>query len=63
AMAFFNQDDNAVKEFNKALNQLSQQNIQVEYPAKLESQSQLSDVIRERLRCEVTTMTGTGDTY
>lgn len=31
AMAFFNQDDNAVKEFNKALNQLSQQNIQVEY--------------------------------
>ncbi|EPM6343968.1 TPA: uroporphyrinogen-III C-methyltransferase [Vibrio parahaemolyticus] len=61
AMAFFNQDDNAVKEFNKALNQLSQQNIQVEYPAKLESQSQLSDVIRERLRREVTTMTGTGD--
>ncbi|TNZ74688.1 uroporphyrinogen-III C-methyltransferase, partial [Vibrio parahaemolyticus] len=54
-------DDNAVKEFNKALNQLSQQNIQVEYPAKLESQSQLSDVIRERLRREVTTMTGTGD--
>jgi uroporphyrin-3 C-methyltransferase len=61
AMAFFNQDDNSVKEFNKTLSQLSKQNIQVEYPAKLESQNQLSDVIRERLRREVTTMTGTED--
>ena len=57
AMAFFNQDDNSVKEFNKTLSQLGKQDIQVEYPAKLESQSQLSDVIRERLRREVTTMT------
>ncbi|MBR9789682.1 MAG: heme biosynthesis operon protein HemX [Vibrionaceae bacterium] len=61
ALAFFNQDDNSVKEFNKTIGQLSQQNIQVEYPAKLESQSQLSDVIRDRLRREVTTMTGTED--
>ncbi|PIB15664.1 uroporphyrinogen-III C-methyltransferase [Vibrio rotiferianus] len=61
AMAFFNQDDNSVKEFNKTLSQLSKQDIQVEYPAKLESQNQLSDVIRERLRREVTTMTGTED--
>jgi uroporphyrin-3 C-methyltransferase len=60
-MAFFNQDDNSVKEFNKTLSQLSKQDIQVEYPAKLESQNQLSDVIRERLRREVTTMTGTED--
>ncbi|PFG58747.1 uroporphyrin-3 C-methyltransferase [Vibrio sp. ES.051] len=58
ALAFFNQEDNSVKEFNKTINQLSQQNIQVEYPTKLHSQSQLSDVIRERLRREVTTMTG-----
>jgi uroporphyrin-3 C-methyltransferase len=50
-----------VKEFNKTLSQLSKQDIQVEYPAKLESQNQLSDVIRERLRREVTTMTGTED--
>ena len=57
AMAFFNQDDNSVKEFNKTLSQLSKQDIQVEYPAKLESQNQLSDVIRERLRREVTVMT------
>ncbi|YCO03734.1 uroporphyrinogen-III C-methyltransferase [Vibrio sp. VNB-15] len=61
AMAFFNQDDNSVKEFNKSLSQLSKQDIEVEYPAKLESQNQLSDVIRERLRREVTTMTGTED--
>ncbi len=61
ALAFFNQDDNSVQEFNKTVNQLSQQNIQVDYPTKLESQSQLSDVIRERLRREVTTMTGTED--
>ena len=61
ALAFFNQDDNSVKEFNKTVTQLSQQNIQVEYPTKLESQTQLSDVIRERLRREVTTMTGTED--
>ena len=61
ALAFFNQDDNSVKEFNKTVNQLSQQNIQVEYPTKLQSQSQLSDVIRERLRREVTTMTGMED--
>ncbi|HHX8270125.1 uroporphyrinogen-III C-methyltransferase [Vibrio diabolicus] len=61
ALAFFNQGDNSVKEFNKTVNQLSQQNIQVEYPTKLQSQSQLSDVIRERLRREVTTMTGMED--
>ncbi len=61
ALAFFNQDDNSVKDFNKTVSQLSQQNIQVEYPTKLESQSQLSDVIRERLRREVTTMTGSED--
>ncbi len=61
ALAFFNQDDDSVKEFNKTVKQLSQQNIQVDYPTKLESQSQLSDVIRDRLRREVTSMTGTED--
>ncbi len=61
ALAFFNQDDDSVKEFNKAVKQLSKQNIQVDYPTKLESQPQLSDVIRERLRREVTSMTGSED--
>jgi uroporphyrin-3 C-methyltransferase len=55
--AYLNQDNNAVIEFEKAIKQLSEQNITVKYPVKLESQSSLSDVIRERLRREVTTMT------
>ncbi|MDC5820735.1 uroporphyrinogen-III C-methyltransferase [Vibrio europaeus] len=53
---FFNQDSNDVKEFNKALELLSKQTVQVEYPVKLETQQQLSDVIRDRLRREVTTL-------
>lgn len=54
--SFFDMDNNSVKEFNAALGQLGQQNIQVNYPVKLETQSQLSDVIRDRLRREVTTI-------
>ncbi|MBE3670896.1 heme biosynthesis operon protein HemX [Vibrio navarrensis] len=57
--SFFNPDDNAVKEFNRSLKQLSQQNVQVTYPVKLETQNQLADVIRERLRRDVTTLTST----
>ena len=48
---------NSVIEFEKAIKQLSEQNISVKYPVKLESQNELSDVIRERLRREVTVMT------
>lgn len=54
--SFFNQDSNDVKEFNNALELLSKQSIQVEYPVKLETQQVLSDVIRDRLRREVTTL-------
>ncbi|PMH45459.1 heme biosynthesis operon protein HemX [Vibrio sp. 10N.286.49.B3] len=54
--SFLNQDDNAVKEFNKALTQLAQQKIEVSYPVKLESQHSLEDVISERLRRSVTTI-------
>ncbi|EMQ2878236.1 uroporphyrinogen-III C-methyltransferase [Vibrio navarrensis] len=57
--SFFNPDDNAVKEFNRTLKQLSQQNVQVAYPVKLETQNQLADVIRERLRRDVTSLTST----
>lgn len=53
---FFNQDSNEVQEFNKALELLSSQKVQVDYPVKLETQQNLSDVIRERLRREVTTL-------
>ncbi|KOO02315.1 uroporphyrinogen-III C-methyltransferase [Vibrio nereis] len=54
--SFFNQESNSVKEFNSALALLSKQKIQVEYPVKLETQQVLSDVIRDRLRREVTTL-------
>ncbi|KGY11031.1 uroporphyrin-III methyltransferase [Vibrio tubiashii] len=54
--SFLNQDSNEVKEFNSALELLAKQTVQVDYPVKLETQQQLSDVIRERLRREVTTL-------
>ncbi|ENH7395217.1 uroporphyrinogen-III C-methyltransferase [Vibrio vulnificus] len=59
SQAFFNQDNNTVKEFTQSLKQLSEQKIQVQYPLKLQTQNQLADVIRERLRREVTSMTST----
>ena len=54
--SFFNQDTNTAIEFNKTLEMLSKQNVQVDYPVKLETQQILSDVIRDRLRREVTTL-------
>lgn len=54
--SYLNQTDNGVIEFNKALESLSKQNIQVTYPVKLKSQSQLTEVIHERLRREVTSL-------
>ncbi|ROV58692.1 heme biosynthesis operon protein HemX [Vibrio ponticus] len=56
SQSFYDQNSNAVKEFNKALELLSKQTVEVEYPVKLETQQILSDVIRERLRREVTTL-------
>ncbi|CAH8229719.1 uroporphyrinogen-III C-methyltransferase [Vibrio aestuarianus] len=53
---FFNQNDNAVKQFNDTVLQLSKQNIQVEYPVKLETQNKLADIITERLRREVSSV-------
>ncbi|EGU36209.1 uroporphyrin-III C-methyltransferase [Vibrio ichthyoenteri ATCC 700023] len=60
SQSFFDPDSNAVKEFDKALKQLSKQNVQVDYPVKLQTQQSLSDVIRDRLRREVSTL-GTED--
>ncbi|WP_194438039.1 uroporphyrinogen-III C-methyltransferase [Vibrio fluminensis] len=56
SQAFYDQNSNAVKEFDKALELLSKQTVEVDYPVKLETQQILSDVIRERLRREVTTL-------
>ncbi len=54
--SFFNQNDNSVKAFQSTLAKLAEQNVQVDYPVKLETQKQLSDVINERLRREVTSV-------
>lgn len=59
--SFFNSDDRSVQQFNHALLQLSKQNIQVQYPVKLETQHELADVITERLRREVSPMSVTED--
>jgi len=53
---FFNQDDESVLKFQRRLAKLAKQNINVSYPTKLETQQQLSDVITDRLRREVTTL-------
>ncbi|NOI68437.1 uroporphyrinogen-III C-methyltransferase [Vibrio sp. 99-8-1] len=57
AMQFFKLDDPAVEQFSKSIQQLATQNISVKYPVKLSSQKALSDVINERLRRQVTSMT------
>lgn len=54
--SYLNQSDNGVNEFNNALESLSKQKIQVTYPVKLKAQSQLTEVIHERLRREVTSL-------
>ncbi|CCN35274.1 putative Uroporphyrinogen III methylase HemX [Vibrio nigripulchritudo SO65] len=53
---FFNLDNPAVQRFNQRLETLGKQNIQVNYPVKLETQELLSDVIADRLRREMTTI-------
>ncbi|HDZ9244334.1 heme biosynthesis operon protein HemX [Vibrio cholerae] len=55
--SFFNPDDKAVQSFNAALAQLAQQQVQVEYPVKLQAQQQLADVINERLHRSVSPLT------
>ncbi len=55
--SFFNPDDKAVRSFNAALAQLAEQQVQVEYPVKLQAQQQLADVINERLRRSVSPLT------
>ncbi|CAM3925185.1 Putative uroporphyrinogen-III C-methyltransferase [Vibrio aerogenes CECT 7868] len=57
SVSFLNQENNHVQQFNHMLETLSKKNIQVNYPVKLESQSQLTDIINTRLRKEVTSLT------
>lgn len=53
---FFDQDDHQVKQFNSALKELQQQDIDVTYPQALVSQQPLEDVISDRLRRNVTSI-------
>ncbi|MCG3725320.1 heme biosynthesis operon protein HemX [Vibrio cincinnatiensis] len=59
---FFNLQDNQVKTFNQSLTTLADKKIEVIYPQTLASQQPLADVIRERLRRSVSTMTTKEDT-
>ncbi|MBF9001963.1 uroporphyrinogen-III C-methyltransferase [Vibrio nitrifigilis] len=56
--SFFNSDNKQVQNFRATVAELAKQKVTVKYPTTLSSQAQLSDIIRERLRREVTSMTG-----
>ncbi|EHU0376309.1 uroporphyrinogen-III C-methyltransferase [Vibrio tarriae] len=55
--SFFNRGDKAVQAFNAELALLAKQQVQVNYPVKLQTQQQLADVITERLRRSVSPIT------
>ncbi|KQA16935.1 uroporphyrinogen-III C-methyltransferase [Vibrio metoecus] len=55
--SFFNSGDKAVQAFNAELALLAKQQVQVNYPVKLQTQQQLADVITERLRRSVSPIT------
>jgi uroporphyrin-3 C-methyltransferase len=57
AQQFFKLDDANVEQFTQALTELGSKNIAVAYPVKLVSQKALADVINERLRRDITSMT------
>lgn len=53
---YFSLENDDVNQFIESVSELSEQNIQVDYPVKLQSQALLSDVINERLRREITSL-------
>ncbi|MGO2421197.1 MAG: uroporphyrinogen-III C-methyltransferase [Vibrio casei] len=57
---FFNQNSIKVKHFEQQLEQLKAKNITVEYPNKLKTQQQLTDIISDRLRRSISAI-GQGD--
>ena len=58
SQSFFNQDNTQVQQFESTLATLTKQNIHIDYPVKLESQSALSKVIDQRINTKVTSLTG-----
>lgn len=57
---FFNQSSIKVNNFEQQLEQLKTKNITVEYPTKLKTQQQLTDIISDRLRRSISAI-GQGD--
>ncbi len=57
SQTFFNQEDDGVTHFSRALEGLAKTKVTVDYPVKLETPKQLADVIRDRVRRDVTTLT------
>jgi uncharacterized protein HemX len=53
---YFAQDDAKVRSFQKQVKALLDQDISIEYPSKLSTQPILEEIIRVRLRKEVTTL-------
>jgi uroporphyrin-3 C-methyltransferase len=53
---YFDVTQNSVSSFTKLLTDLSTTNITISYPTRLETQSKIEDVIKQRLRREVTTI-------
>jgi len=53
---FFKLDDPAVIQFDKSIQQLANQNVEIKYPVKLVSQNALKEVINDRLRRQVTSV-------
>ncbi|WP_261816369.1 uroporphyrinogen-III C-methyltransferase [Vibrio gallicus] len=56
SQTYLNQNDSAVKQFNASLEKLSKVQVNLQYPTKFATNQVLSDIIRERLRREVTTI-------
>ncbi|MEZ9783465.1 uroporphyrinogen-III C-methyltransferase [Vibrio breoganii] len=56
SQTYLDQDAQSVNEFESALDKLSKVKVDLEYPAKLETNQLIADIIRERLRREVTTI-------
>jgi uroporphyrin-3 C-methyltransferase len=53
---YFAQDDTKVQSFQKQVNALLDQDVSIEYPSNLTTQPVLEEIIRVRLRKEVTTL-------
>ncbi|GAD90724.1 uroporphyrinogen-III C-methyltransferase [Vibrio halioticoli NBRC 102217] len=56
SQTYLDQDAKSVQEFDRSLSDLAKVKVDLEYPHKLETNQLIADIIRERLRREVTTI-------